>query len=85
MSDVGDWLAGLGLAKHIDLFTEHEVDLEVLADITDEDLREIGLPLGARKKVLKATVALAAQVSESAAATDNTARKTRTGEAPNGA
>ena len=85
MSDVGDWLAGLGLAKHIDLFTEHEVDLEVLADITDEDLREIGLPLGARKKVLKATVALAAQVSESAAATDNTARKTSTGEAPKGA
>jgi predicted ATPase/class 3 adenylate cyclase len=48
------WLADLGLEKYAAVFAEHEVDLPVLADLTDSDLQTLGIPLGPRKKILKA-------------------------------
>ena len=42
-----------GLAKYTDLFVRHEVDLQTFATLTEQDLREIGVPtFGARKKLL---------------------------------
>jgi len=48
------WLADLGLEKYAAVFAEHEVDASVLADLTDSDLQTLGIPLGSRKKILKA-------------------------------
>ncbi len=36
--DVDQWIEGLGLAKYSALFAENEVDLEVLPDLTEQDL-----------------------------------------------
>jgi len=52
-----DELAGLltsqGLGKYTDVFLRHEVDLQTFATLTDEELKEIGIPtFGARKKLL---------------------------------
>ena len=52
MSDVASWLAQLGLGKYADDFAAHEVDLASLVHLTEHDLKEIGLPLGPRRKVL---------------------------------
>ncbi len=44
--DIDQWLEGLGLSKYSGLFAENEIDIEVLPDLTDSDLRELDLPSG---------------------------------------
>ena len=68
--DIGEWLDGLGLGKYADVFVEHEVDLEVLPELTEPDLEKIGIPLGPRKKLLKAMAALSVDLDEHPEATD---------------
>ena len=52
---VAAWLNGLGLGQYTANFAEHEIGPELLADLSDEDLREIGVTaLGHRKLILKA-------------------------------
>jgi len=51
--DLPTILSKHGLAKYTDLFLRHEVDLQTFATLTEQDLREIGVPtFGARKKLL---------------------------------
>jgi class 3 adenylate cyclase len=56
--DLGNWLRTLGLERFEVTFRENAVDETVLFDLTDDHLREFGLPLGARIKLLKAIAAL---------------------------
>jgi class 3 adenylate cyclase len=56
--DVGEWLRGLGLGRYETVFSEHAIDMDVLADLTDGELAQIGLPLGDRKRLLKAIASL---------------------------
>ena len=56
--DVGAWLRGLGLGQYETTFRESEIDAEVLPDLTDGDLSQLGVPLGHRKRLLKAIAAL---------------------------
>src|SRR5579864_7880222 len=51
--------AGLGLERYAQTFQDAEISTEVLPDLTETDLRELGLPLGPRKIVLKAIQGLA--------------------------
>lgn len=53
MEAVERWLAELGLEKYAPVFREQEIDMEALAGLTESDLRELGLPIGPRKKVLQ--------------------------------
>ena len=57
--DVGEWLRGLGLGGYEARFRADKIDADVLADLTDGDLEKIGLPLGDRKRLLKAIAGLA--------------------------
>src|SRR5262249_13691200 len=56
--DLGDWLRSLGLEQYEAVFRENAIDADVLHDLTDDHLRELGLPLGARLRFLKAISAL---------------------------
>ncbi len=56
--DLGGWLRSLGLEEHEAAFRENAIDDTVLHDLTENHLREIGIPLGARLKLLKAIAAL---------------------------
>ena len=58
MLDVSTWLAQLGLAKYVDVFAQNEIDLDALRHLSDDDLKELGLPIGPRRKVLAAVSAL---------------------------
>src|ERR1700729_3481286 len=56
--DVGAWLRALGLGQYETTFRESEIDIEVLPDLTEGDLTQLGVPLGHRKRLLKALAAL---------------------------
>ena len=56
--DLGGWLRSLGLEQYEAAFRENAIDDTVLPDLTEDHLREIGIPLGARIKLLKAIAAL---------------------------
>jgi class 3 adenylate cyclase/tetratricopeptide (TPR) repeat protein len=52
--DVGVWLRQLGLGQYEAAFRDNEIDADVLADLTEADLEKLGLPLGHRKRLIKA-------------------------------
>jgi class 3 adenylate cyclase/predicted ATPase len=60
MVDVSSWLAEQGLGHHAQAFAENGIAGDILRDLTDADLKELGLNLGDRKRLLKAIAALAA-------------------------
>ena len=59
--DVGGWLRGLGLGQYEANFRDNKIDFDVLADLTDGDLQELGVPLGDRRRLLRAIAELGAQ------------------------
>jgi hypothetical protein len=46
--DVGDWLRGLGLEQYEALFRESDIDPEVLPELTDQHLKDLGVSFGHR-------------------------------------
>ncbi|HEY7664380.1 MAG TPA: adenylate/guanylate cyclase domain-containing protein [Xanthobacteraceae bacterium] len=56
--DLAGWLRSLGLEQYEAAFREAAIDETVLRDLTEDHLRELGFPLGARLKLLKAIAAL---------------------------
>src|SRR5258708_39458656 len=52
------WLEGVGLGHYTDLFAQVRLDLDVMGDLTEADLVELGLPLGDRKRLRRAMAAL---------------------------
>jgi class 3 adenylate cyclase len=73
MLDVARWLAERGLGHWAEAFAANGIAGDVLRDLTDADLRELGLNLGDRKRLLKAIAALAA--ADRAGAAEPTARR----------
>ena len=61
--DVANWLAELGLGKYIRLFAENEITVEALPHLTEDDLKELGLPMGPRKIIANRIADLAAPTS----------------------
>ena len=56
--DVGEWLRSLGLGQYEATLRDNEIDDAVLSDLTDGDLEKLGVPMGHRKRLLKAIVSL---------------------------
>ena len=61
VQDASAWLRAQGLEKYLALFTANEIDAETLPALTEDHLRELGLPMGPRVKLLKALASLNAQ------------------------
>jgi class 3 adenylate cyclase len=58
MTSFGTWLAEIGLDRYDAVFASSEVDFDVIRALTDADLRELGLALGDRKRLLQAVARL---------------------------
>jgi class 3 adenylate cyclase/predicted ATPase len=56
--DVSRWLAEHGLGHYADAFAKNGVAGDILRELTDADLKELGLNLGDRKRLLKAIAVL---------------------------
>jgi class 3 adenylate cyclase/predicted ATPase len=51
---IADWLGKLDLSQYAQLFAENEIDISVLPHLTDQDLKDMGVPLGHRRKIFAA-------------------------------
>ena len=58
MSRLSEWLGASGLEQYAGFFAEHRIDFDVLPDLTDQDLEKLQIPLGDRKRLLRAIAGL---------------------------
>jgi SAM domain (Sterile alpha motif) len=74
--DIAAWLRELGLERYEQAFRESEITAAVLPELREVDLKELGLPLGPRKLVLKAIASLPRRsAAEPVAASITTSRE----------
>jgi class 3 adenylate cyclase len=72
---VEQWLRNLGLTQYAQAFAENDIDFDILAGLTDADLKELGVgSLGHRKRLLAAIDELRS------ASSPNTSRDRASGE-----
>ena len=59
MQQIADWLEKLGMSEYAQLFADNSIDdVSILRDLTDQDLKDVGVPLGHRRKMLRAIAEL---------------------------
>jgi class 3 adenylate cyclase/tetratricopeptide (TPR) repeat protein len=58
MQQIADWLERLGLSEYAQRFADNAVDLSVIRDLTEQDLKDMGVLLGHRRKILRAIAEL---------------------------
>lgn len=56
--DLVTWLEEIGLGRHFELFQQHGLDLDIVGDLSEADLKGLGLSLGDRKRFIREAVAL---------------------------
>jgi class 3 adenylate cyclase len=54
MQQISDWLKKLGMSEYTDRFVENRIDISVLPDLTEQHLKDLGIALGDRLKMLRA-------------------------------
>jgi class 3 adenylate cyclase/predicted ATPase len=59
MQEIADWLKKLGMSEYAERFAESDIDTSVLRHLTDQDLKDLGVSLGHRRKMLAAIAELA--------------------------
>ena len=59
MSDLRTWLESLGLGDYAEAFEAERIALRHVTELSDADLKDLGLPMGPRKELLKAARDLA--------------------------
>jgi class 3 adenylate cyclase len=64
MQQIADWLERLGLGQYAQRFAENDISFSVLPDLTDPDLKEIGVSLGHRRQLLRAIAELASRKND---------------------
>src|ERR1700744_551711 len=52
--DIGAWLKSLGLGRYEPIFRDNEIDTNVLTELTEQHLSDLGVALGHRLKILRA-------------------------------
>lgn len=65
-SPLREWLASIGASQSADTLEAAEIDLDVIAELCESDLRELGLPMGQRKRLLMGISALREAGAETA-------------------
>jgi len=68
MQQIADWLENLGMSEYVERFAESDIDASVLRDLTDQDLKELGVSLGHRRKMLRAIAELGSALAAPSAA-----------------
>ena len=58
MQQIGEWLEKLGLSEYAQRFADNAIDLSVIRDLTEQDLKDLGVLLGHRRKILRAIAEL---------------------------
>jgi class 3 adenylate cyclase/predicted ATPase len=61
MQQIAEWLKKLGMSEYAARFSENGIDVSVLPHLTDQDLKDLGVLLGHRRKILAATAELGSE------------------------
>jgi class 3 adenylate cyclase len=54
MQRIADWLGKLGMSEYAERFAENDIEIDILAELTDHDLEGLGVSLGHRRRILRA-------------------------------
>jgi hypothetical protein len=41
--DIDGWLRGIGLAQYAEMFRANDIDIELLGQLTNDDLKDVGV------------------------------------------
>jgi len=64
MATISEWLDSLGMSEYAQRFADNRIDdVSILRDLTDQDLKDIEVPLGHRRKMLRAITEMAGTAS----------------------
>ncbi|MBX9829284.1 MAG: AAA family ATPase [Xanthobacteraceae bacterium] len=75
MKGIAEWLASLGLGEYSQRFAENAIDLSVVRDLTEQDLKDLDVRLGHRRKILRAIAELdVAALAPAEAVTESVSR-----------
>src|SRR5215831_3901114 len=66
MSDLRDWLRSNKLEQYAEVFEAHDIDVDILPDLSEVDLEKLGISLGNRRRLMKAIAERAIASGESA-------------------
>jgi class 3 adenylate cyclase len=64
MSDVRTWLAGIGLSQYADAFEANDVEMNLLKDVDDQVLKDIGVTSAGHRLRLRNAIAELASTSD---------------------
>jgi class 3 adenylate cyclase len=64
MSDLRDWLRRNKFEQYADAFEANDIDLDILPELTEDDLGKLGVSLGNRRRLLKALAERASDADE---------------------
>ncbi len=65
MSDLRDWLRRNKFEQYADAFEANDIDLDILPELSENDLEQLGLSLGNRRRLLKAIAERSAEAAQS--------------------
>lgn len=54
MTTIEDWLTSIGMAEYAERFHANAIDISVVPELTEQDLKDLEIPLGHRRKLLRA-------------------------------
>ena len=80
--NIESWLTDLGLADHARVFADNRIDFDVLGDLGEDNLRELGLAHGDRKRLMKTIENLSAENPPAAPTVEPGAATVLDGERP---
>jgi class 3 adenylate cyclase/predicted ATPase len=72
---IEEWLASLGMSDYAQRFADNDIDASVLRHLTERDLKDIGVSLGHRRKMLAAISELAVVAQSQASPTQDGAER----------
>ena len=66
MNSIKEWLNEIGHEEYFQRFADSKINMDVLPDLVEEDLEKLDIPLGDRKRIMRAIGALAVQHADGA-------------------
>ena len=54
VSTITEWLALYATSEYSERFVDGRIEIDVLSELTDQDLERLGIPLGHRRRMLRA-------------------------------
>ena len=64
MTEIQQWLNSLGLGEYAEVFEVEKINFAALPHLTEDDLKEMGLPIGPRRIVLAAILSESSTIPE---------------------